>query len=198
MQHCSITYSPWFTLVHTNAASLLPSITPGTQGPTHLLGRQSKHESCMMRCSPWFRFSQNNQPNLELTSSPLSSSFPRTISEKKYEIPCHHPPLNQIETSLTLNHTSPFPQASPGGPWTRYFSIPLVPIKHKQDSMIGNCYPANCTIAHHFLANCATGNRYHANCSKINYYPANCTKANSYPANYTIKYSYLATLQIAR
>ena len=102
MQHCSITYSPWFTLVHTNAAPLLPSITPGTQGPTHLLGRQSKHESCMMRCSPWFRFSQNNQPNLELTSSPLSSSFPRAISEKnmKFHATTHHLTKSKLHSHL--------------------------------------------------------------------------------------------------
>ena len=59
----------------TNAASLFPSVTPGTQGLTHLLGRQSKHENWMVRCSPWFcaaGFSQDNQHNLKLTSPPFS------------------------------------------------------------------------------------------------------------------------------
>ena len=39
---------------------------------------------------------------------------------------------DQIKTSLTLKRTRPFPQASPGGPWTRSSSIPLVPIKSPQ------------------------------------------------------------------
>ena len=62
-------------MVHTNAASLPPSITPGTQGLTHLLGKQSKHESWMVRCCPRPRaagFIRSNQHNLELISPPLS------------------------------------------------------------------------------------------------------------------------------
>ena len=44
-----------FFLVHTNAASLIPSITPGMQGLTDLLGRQAAtYERWMLRCSPWF------------------------------------------------------------------------------------------------------------------------------------------------
>ena len=64
-----------FRLVHTNAGSLFPSITRGAQGLTHLLGRQSKQESQIVRCSSWPRalgFSRSNQHNLELTLPPLS------------------------------------------------------------------------------------------------------------------------------
>ena len=93
--------------------------------------------------------------DLAKTISPILNSLrlliPSNNIRKKDQIPCHHPPLkikvlqttkisklglvflpDQIKTSLTLNHTSPFPQTSPGGPWTRSFSIPLVPIKSPQ------------------------------------------------------------------
>ena len=66
--------------------------------------------------------------------------------------PCHYPPptikvlettkisklfllslspmiLNDHWSPHTLNHTIPSPQESPGGTWTRSFSIPLLPIK---------------------------------------------------------------------
>ena len=93
--------------------------------------------------------------DLAKTISPILNSprllFPSNNIRKKDQILRHHPPLkikvlqttkisklglvflpDQIKTSLTLNHTSPFPQTSPGGPWTRSFSIPLVPIKSPQ------------------------------------------------------------------
>ena len=119
-----------FHLVHTNAASVLHSITPGTQGPTHPLGRQSKHESCMMKCPFGFESAKTISPILNSPRFLFSTNNIR----KKDEIPCHHPPLkikyckrqnfktrpplspDQIKTLLTLNHTSPFPQTSPGGP----------------------------------------------------------------------------------
>ena len=78
-----------FHLVHTNAASVLHSITPGTQGPTHPLGRQSKHESCMMKCPFGFESAKTISPILNSPRLLFSTNNIR----KKDEIPCHHPPL---------------------------------------------------------------------------------------------------------
>ena len=85
-----ITHSPCLTPAHTNAASLIPSVTPGTQGPTHLLRRQSKHESCMMKCSPL---------DLAKTISPILNSprllFPSNNIRKKmkFHATTHHSKL---------------------------------------------------------------------------------------------------------
>ena len=45
----TLSNSSWVTLVQINAASSLPSLTPGTQGLTHLLGRQEKHVWLIVR-----------------------------------------------------------------------------------------------------------------------------------------------------
>ena len=85
-----------FPLVHTHVVSPLPSVASGTQVLTQLLGIQNRHESWIVRCSPWPHapgFSQNNQRNCKLTLPPLSLDQYQKKKDEILDPPCIAHPL---------------------------------------------------------------------------------------------------------
>ena len=89
MQHCPITYSPWFTL-GSHQRSILTSFNNTRNTGTNSSTRQTEQTQNLNDEMNQNKTKQNNQPNLELTSPPPR---PSSNIRKKDEIPCHHPPL---------------------------------------------------------------------------------------------------------